>query len=138
MGSSPYAARPRRRWRPWQAGERSRHYLKMSDRKADHEVLRFHAQSPVRRHRQYQIDGLAFSMVQHDVGIAEGEPVKTDDALPSRLVEFSVPPQRVPDPGRLSIEADIPGEIDVGHLNQRLDLNFDRQEMRNPPRDDIP
>ena len=39
--------------------------------------------------------------------------------------------------GRLGIEADIPGEIDVGRLDQRLDLDLDREQMRDPPLDHL-
>ena len=45
-------------------GQRSRHRLQMRDRQAGHEILRLHAQHPVRRHRQDQIDGLALRLVQ--------------------------------------------------------------------------
>src|SRR4029077_746700 len=84
-----------------------------------------------------QIDGSAFSLVQDGFGITEGEPVKADDALPRRLVELAASPQRVPDPSRVGIEADIPGEIDIGRLDQRLDLALDRQKMRDPPLDHL-
>src|SRR2546430_4723577 len=88
----------------------------MSDRKADDEVLRLHTECTVGRHRQYQIDGLAFCLFQDDFGIRKGDSVKPDDALPRCFVELCAPPQSVPDPGRLGIEPDIPGEIDVGRL----------------------
>src|SRR5215510_15350050 len=107
----------------------------MGDRKAGHEILRLHAQHPLGRHRQYQINGLTFRLVQDDLRIAKDELVKADDALARRAVELSASPQGVPDPGRLGVEADIPGEIGIGRLDQRLDLNFDRQKMRDPSLD---
>src|SRR6266478_6574580 len=104
----------------------------MCDQKTDHEVLRLHTQCPLGGHGQYQIDGLAFRLVQDNFGIAEEEPVKTDNLLPRCFVELHVSPQCVADPARFRIEADIPREIDIARLDQRLDVHFGREQMRDP------
>src|SRR5438094_9140696 len=109
----------------------------MRDRKTDHEVLRLHTQCPLGTHSQYQIYGFAFRLIQDGFGIAEEELVKADNSLPRCFIEFRASPQCVPDPGRLRIEADIPRETDVRRLDQRLDLHFGADEMRDPFRDDL-
>src|SRR5437763_15734677 len=109
----------------------------MRDRKTDHQVLRFHTQWPPGTHGQYQIDGFAFRRIQDDFGIAEDESVWADGPLPRCFIEFRASPQCVPDPGRLRIEADIPRETDVRRLDQRLDLHFGADEMRDPFRNDL-
>src|SRR5215831_14404365 len=70
---------------------------------------------------------------QDDLGITKGEAIKAHDALARRLVQRSTAPQHVSYASRLGVQADIPGEIDVGRLDQRLDFHVDRQEMCDPP-----
>src|SRR5712692_6258204 len=107
----------------------------MRDGQAGYEILRLHAEHPVGRHRQYQIDRLALRLVEDDFVIAQRQPIKPDDALARGLVELLAVPQRVADRSRLGIETDIPGEINTDGLFYRHDYHCHREEMRNPPLD---
>src|SRR5262249_60547512 len=100
-------------------------------------ILRSQSQHPRGCARNYKIMALPFPLAQATLRIGKAEPVKADDALARRAVELSASPQGVPDPGRLGIEADIPGKIDAGRLDQRLDLDLDRKKMRDPPLDHL-
>ena len=104
----------------------------MRDRQPGHEILRLHAQGPLRRHRQYQVDGIIPRLVQDDSAVSKRQTIKPDDAFALGLVQSLPLPQRIADPGPLGVESHIPREIDVACGNQRLDRNLGRKEMGNP------
>src|SRR4029453_15924778 len=69
----PSCSAPRRRQLEWSHG-RSTYWLQMSDRQTGQQVLRFHTDGLIRRHRQDQINRFAFYLLEHELGIAKVEP----------------------------------------------------------------
>src|SRR5262249_28732925 len=100
----------------------------MPDRKADDEILWFHAHRAVGSHRQDEIDGFPARAFQRHLGIAEAETVKGDDAAKRRRIEFPLIPQRVANACCLRIETDVPRKMDAARLADRLDRDLDRKE----------
>ena len=67
----------------------------MADRQAGDQILRLHANLFVRRHRQNQIDRLAFDLVEHHRGIVERQFEQPDHLRHGRLVEILAVPQQI-------------------------------------------
>src|SRR5262249_25505504 len=107
-------------------------HLQVLERQTGDQVLRLHAEDPVVAHGEDQVDRLIAERARR---LAERPATQPDDAVARRLAERLAVPPAIADPGALAVEADIPGELRITHVDQRLDRDLDGQDVAHPAGD---
>jgi hypothetical protein len=87
--------------------------------------LRLHAQYLVGRHRQNEIDRLAFDHLAGVERVRECQPKEPDHARSAFFTEHVPVPQRIADMSGFRVEPDIPGQVDIPHFGERRDIDLD-------------